>query len=81
MPTRQPSPGKPRKRSLLNEMISFSRVCAGYLKSKGGALAVHFNDDGAAGLPASESDNGMEVVLGTHPIPQNYFETHQAIWT
>ncbi len=24
---------------------------------------------------------GMEVVLGTHPIPQNYFETHEALGT
>jgi predicted metal-binding protein len=24
---------------------------------------------------------GMEVVLGTHPIPQNYYETHQNLGT
>jgi len=24
---------------------------------------------------------GMEVVIGTHPIPQNYFETHQSLLT
>ena len=24
---------------------------------------------------------GMEVVLGTHPIPQNYYETHKALGT
>ena len=24
---------------------------------------------------------GMEVVLGTHPIPQNYLETHKALGT
>ncbi|MEX2115815.1 MAG: CGGC domain-containing protein [Bacteroidota bacterium] len=24
---------------------------------------------------------GMQVVLGTHPIPQSYFETHQALGT
>jgi len=24
---------------------------------------------------------GMEVVLGTHPIPQNYFETHEELGT
>ena len=24
---------------------------------------------------------GMEVVVGTHPIPQNYFDTHQALAT
>jgi predicted metal-binding protein len=28
-----------------------------------------------------ETKHGMEVVLGTHPIPQNYFETHQALGT
>jgi len=25
--------------------------------------------------------HGIEVVLGTHPIPQNYFDTHQALGT
>jgi len=24
---------------------------------------------------------GMEVVLGTHPVPQSYFETHEALGT
>lgn len=24
---------------------------------------------------------GLEVVIGTHPIPQNYFETHQELGT
>jgi predicted metal-binding protein len=28
-----------------------------------------------------EQKYGMEVVLGTHPIPQNYFETHDALGT
>lgn len=28
-----------------------------------------------------EGKYGMEVVLGTHPVPQNYFETHQALGT
>jgi len=28
-----------------------------------------------------ETKYGMEVVLGTHPIPQNYYETHQALGT
>ena len=28
-----------------------------------------------------EEKYGMEVVLGTHPIPQNYFETHQTLET
>ena len=28
-----------------------------------------------------EEKYGMEVVLGTHPIPQNYYETHQALGT
>lgn len=28
-----------------------------------------------------ETRYGMEVVLGTHPIPQNYYETHQALGT
>jgi len=28
-----------------------------------------------------EEKFGMEVVLGTHPIPQNYFETHQKLGT
>ncbi len=28
-----------------------------------------------------ETRYGMEVVLGTHPIPQNYYETHDALGT
>ena len=28
-----------------------------------------------------EEKYGMEVVLGTHPIPQNYYETHRALKT
>lgn len=28
-----------------------------------------------------EEKYGMEVVLGTHPIPQNYHETHRALGT
>ena len=28
-----------------------------------------------------EEKYGMGVVLGTHPIPQNYFETHRALGT
>ena len=28
-----------------------------------------------------EEKFGMEVVLGTHPIPQNYYETHQKLGT
>ena len=28
-----------------------------------------------------ETKYGMEVVLGTHPIPQNYYETHDALGT
>ena len=28
-----------------------------------------------------EEKYGLEVVLGTHPIPQNYYETHQNLGT
>ncbi len=28
-----------------------------------------------------ETRYGMKVVLGTHPIPQNYYETHQTLGT
>jgi predicted metal-binding protein len=28
-----------------------------------------------------ETRYGLEVVLGTHPIPQNYWDTHQALGT
>jgi predicted metal-binding protein len=28
-----------------------------------------------------EEKYGMKVVLGTHPIPQNYYQTHQALGT
>ena len=28
-----------------------------------------------------EARYGLEVVLGTHPVPQNYFDTHEALGT
>jgi len=28
-----------------------------------------------------EEQYGLKVVLGTHPIPQNYYETHQSLGT
>jgi len=28
-----------------------------------------------------EAKYGMEVVIGTHPIPQNYFDTHRELGT
>jgi predicted metal-binding protein len=28
-----------------------------------------------------EKKYGLKVVLGTHPVPQNYFETHQSLGT
>ena len=58
---------------------------------KNGAEVVHLATGFLVGYPPCpyiedfrrfiETRYGMEVVLGTHPIPQNYFETHQALGT
>ena len=58
---------------------------------KNGAEVVHLATGLLVGYPPCpyiddfqkfiEEKYGMEVVLGTHPIPQNYFETHQALGT
>lgn len=58
---------------------------------KNGVEAVHLATGFLVGYPPCpyidvfcaiiEAKYGMEVVLGTHPIPQNYFETHHAIGT
>ena len=31
--------------------------------------------------PFIKEKHGVDVVLGTHPIPQNYYDTHQALGT
>jgi len=58
---------------------------------KNGAEVVHLATGFLVGYPPCpyiedfqrfiETKYGMEVVLGTHPIPQNYYETHQALGT
>jgi len=58
---------------------------------KNGAVVVHLATGLLVGYPPCpyiedfrrfiETRYGMEVVLGTHPIPQNYYETHQALGT
>ena len=58
---------------------------------KNGAEVVHLATGLLVGYPPCpyiddfqkfiEEKYGMEVVIGTHPIPQNYFETHQALGT
>ncbi|MDB4306263.1 CGGC domain-containing protein [bacterium] len=58
---------------------------------KNGAEVVHLATGLLVGYPPCpyiedfrrfiETRYGMEVVLGTHPIPQNYYETHQALGT
>ena len=58
---------------------------------KNGADVVHLATGLLVGYPPCpyiedfqrfiETKYGMEVVLGTHPIPQNYYETHQALGT
>ena len=58
---------------------------------KNGAEAVHLATGLLVGYPPCpfiddlkrfiEVKYGMEVVLGTHPIPQNYFDTHHAMGT
>ena len=66
------------------------RVRAGG-NEKNGADVVHLATGLLVGYPPCpyiddfqkfiEEKYGMEVVLGTHPIPQNYFETHDALET
>lgn len=56
---------------------------------KNGADVVHLATGLLVGYPPCpfvddfrrfiETKYGMEVVLGTHPIPQHYFATHQAL--
>ena len=58
---------------------------------KNGAEVIHLATGLLVGYPPCpfiddfqrfiEERFGMEVVLGTHPIPQTYFETHQALGT
>jgi predicted metal-binding protein len=58
---------------------------------KNGAEVVHLATGFLVGYPPCpyiddfrrfiETRYGMEVVLGTHPIPQNYYDTHQALGT
>jgi len=58
---------------------------------RNGAEAVHLATGLLVGYPPCpyiddfrrfiETKYGMEVVLGTHPIPQNYFETHDVLGT
>jgi len=58
---------------------------------KNGAEVVHLATGLLVGYPPCpyiddfrrfiETRYGMEVVLGTHPIPRNYYETHQALGT
>ncbi len=58
---------------------------------KNGAEVVHLATGFLVGYPPCpyiddfstfiEDKYGMEVVLGTHPIPQKYFDTHAALGT
>jgi len=58
---------------------------------KNGAEVIHLATGLLVGYPPCpfiddfqkfiEEKYGMEVVLGTHPIPQNYCETHQNLGT
>ena len=33
------------------------------------------------GMTQPHCPYGLEAIVGTHPIPQNYFETHRALGT
>ncbi len=58
---------------------------------RNGAEVVHLATGLVVGYPPCpyigdfikfiEQKYGLEVVVGTHPIPQNYYETHQALAT
>lgn len=59
--------------------------------AKNGAEVVHLATGFLVGYPPCpfiddfvrfiEVKYGLEVVLGTHPIPQNYYEAHRALGT
>lgn len=59
--------------------------------AKNGAEVVHLATGLLVGYPPCpfiddfvrfiETKYGMKVVLGTHPIPQNYYQTHRALGT
>ena len=58
---------------------------------KNGAEIIHFATGLVVGYPpcpylfhfreSIKTQYGMEVVTGTHPIPQNYYETHEKLGT
>ena len=58
---------------------------------KNGAEIIHFATGLVVGYPPCpylfhfrefiKTQYGMEVVTGTHPIPQNYYETHEKLGT
>lgn len=58
---------------------------------KNGAQVIHFATGLLVGYPPCpylfhfrdfiKQKYGLEVVMGTHPIPQSYFETHQKLGT
>jgi predicted metal-binding protein len=58
---------------------------------KNGADVVHLATGLVVGYPPCASIDafsellpakyGLEVVMGTHPIPENYYQTHQALGT
>jgi hypothetical protein len=58
---------------------------------KNGVDVIHFATGMLVGYPPCQNADyfkrfieekyGMEVVLGTHPIPQSYFITHTALGT
>ena len=58
---------------------------------KNGAEVVHLATGLVVGYPPCPSleafdgflpeKYGLEVVVGTHPIPQNYYQTHQKLGT
>jgi predicted metal-binding protein len=58
---------------------------------RNGAEVVHLATGLVVGYPPCphiddfrrfiETKYGMQVVIGTHPVPQNYFEAHQALGT
>ena len=58
---------------------------------KNGAQIIHFATGLLVGYPPCpyldhfrdfiKTKYGMEVVLGTHPIPQNYYDTHETLKT
>ena len=64
-----------RDRIVNPDLQAFLKVMDRYYRRRG------WNVETGAPLPETLHQLGLDVVIGTHPIPQNYYLTHQALGT